>query len=191
MSKVTHLLTAVILCLSLAACNSGSDTAVSAASTASSNSQSAAVTNNTGTDQQTGTASSVPSTLLVDASEVLVLKWADDVMADLTVYDSHSLDSSGGEVGIAFLTGSSLTNVRFFSITLNSMDDQGKADYEKEEVYQYGTLNADKPLVVYMTFYGDVFPNYAIGYTDPAGTEHLQGLTISGMDGSLQLIDLN
>ena len=63
-------------------------------------------------------------------------------------------------------------------------------DFDVTELFDYGTLTPEMPLCVILTDYGSI-PSYGVSFTDPStGTERLFGVSVSGMDGSLELTEI-
>ncbi len=61
--------------------------------------------------------------------------------------------------------------------------------YSGKELYRYGTLSSDTPVILSLTFFGDM-PSYAISYKDSTGQTHYYSISLSGKDGSLQLTEI-
>ena len=57
-------------------------------------------------------------------------------------------------------------------------------------LYAYGALTSENPIVVTLTDYGTV-PAYGVSFVDPDGVERFYSIGISGMDGSLELLEFN
>jgi len=67
---------------------------------------------------------------------------------------------------------------------------QEDMSFDVTELYDYGTLDPDRPLIVTLTIYGTI-PSYGISFADPSGVYRLYGVTLSGLDGSLELTEIN
>ncbi len=61
--------------------------------------------------------------------------------------------------------------------------------FEVTELFDYGTLIPEIPLCVILTDYGTI-PSYGVSFVDPYGNPRLFGVTVSGMDGSLELTEI-
>ncbi|MBR4869155.1 MAG: hypothetical protein IKU12_00055 [Oscillospiraceae bacterium] len=61
--------------------------------------------------------------------------------------------------------------------------------FEVTELFEYGTLTPEMPLCVILTDYGTI-PSYGVSFVDPYGNPRLFGVTVSGMDGSLELTEI-
>ena len=57
------------------------------------------------------------------------------------------------------------------------------------ELYKLAKMDPDKPLLVKMTF-GEIYPTYGFTYKDEKHWYRTFGITESGMDGSVSLIEI-
>ena len=62
--------------------------------------------------------------------------------------------------------------------------------YDTEDLYTTDALTEGKPVVIRMTFAGDV-PDRGIAYTDADGITRYFAITTSGEDGSLLLMEFS
>lgn len=76
------------------------------------------------------------------------------------------------------------------SLSLQDVSEDGSIDFDATELFDYGTLTPESPLCVILTDYGTI-PSYGVSFTDPNGAEKLYGVTVSGVDGSLELVEIN
>ena len=111
--------------------------------------------------------------------------WADD--AEIGDHLDFEADTDS-DTKVVFSTDTKVTDFALLSVVLESISDDGIAEFSYETVYLQEKLEPGLPLVVNMTFYGDL-PNYGIGYTDTDGTVRHFTVSISGEDGSLILTE--
>lgn len=117
---------------------------------------------------------------LVDA------QWADDFSGNLSDYDEFTADDSDARVRVLFTAKAPSKSFKVYALTFNDVDEDGKINYQTQEIYFADTLMPQRPLVVEMTFYGDM-PSYGISYVDETGATRLFSVNLSGEDGSLLL----
>ena len=113
-------------------------------------------------------------------------QWADDIPDRLTTCDEISTNPAEKQVRVAFYTDGVATEFKVLALTFEGIDDAGNVIFDVEEVYSQAELTAERPLVVGMTFYGDI-PNNGISYVDASGKLWRFAVDISGEDGSLLL----
>lgn len=102
--------------------------------------------------------------------------------------DFYSVDTSGYETRIVFSTDGVLQDLKLLSLFMNDVDEEGNPEYSIDEIYSYGTLESYRPLMVELTFYGDM-PSYGVSYTDENGKTRCFAVSVSGYDGSLELLE--
>ena len=112
--------------------------------------------------------------------------WADDVLDGLSEYDVFIADSSETSEKIVLSTNKTVGDFKLVSLYPEYFYDDGTLVFYAVDMYSYGTLTPEHPLVAGLTFYGDV-PNCGISYTDADGLEKVFALEISGEDGSLMI----
>lgn len=88
-------------------------------------------------------------------------------------------------VKIVYTSDGTVTDFCVLSLMMTDFKD-GKPVYEEKELYRQEQLTPDCPLVVTLTFVGDL-PNNGISYVDSAGETHRFSVSTSGEDGSLIL----
>ena len=107
-----------------------------------------------------------------------------ELMKNKGSYDHFS--EADASVDIAFTANYNAKNFRFIAVAYTEVN--GKFVLKEEKVlYSYGTLSPKKPLVISTTFYG-VIPNRGIAFVDINNVERYYALSLSGKDGSVQLI---
>ncbi len=81
-----------------------------------------------------------------------------------------------------------VTDVRVLSLFMTGVDDNGQIKFDINELYKLDSLRPGEALAVVLTFIGDM-PNNGIAVTDKFGNERFFSVGLSGMDGSVQLIE--
>ena len=114
--------------------------------------------------------------------------WGYEVLADLggNYYEYSFGDSANADIVFGPAGSESVKNFSVLSLTLQDVDDAGVPTYDIEEVYTLDKLTAEKPLLVYFDFIGDI-PNNGIKYCDENGVCHYFTVSESGYDGSVVL----
>lgn len=116
------------------------------------------------------------------------LQWAKDALRDGMVFDGFVADVSEHQVTILLSSESDLKDFTFLSLTPEQVDDAGKVSFSTKELYYVEKLTPERPLLVTMTFFGDL-PSYGISYVDQEGKTKHFSIDLSGKDGSLQLTE--
>lgn len=127
-----------------------------------------------------------PFAAYTSSAFTVLARWAKDALVDYSNYDEFTADESDARVRILLSSDSPLADFKVLSITALDADEGGTLRFVSQVLHAQDSLNPDRPLVLNMTFFGDL-PSYAISYTDENGTEKIFALTLSGKDGSLQL----
>ncbi|MBR4022591.1 MAG: hypothetical protein IKI94_08375 [Ruminococcus sp.] len=104
--------------------------------------------------------------------------------------DFYSVEKTGNETQILFTTDNTLQDFRLLSLFFNNIDDDGNLLYTIEDIYSHGVLTSLSPLIVEMTFYGDM-PSYGVSYIDETGKRNYFSVSISGYDDSVELLRIN
>lgn len=118
----------------------------------------------------------------------------------ISVYYAQDVDVDWSECGwvivddsvpveAAFCTMVPVEDFTVVSLFLQDYSDDGTMQFDVTPVYEYGTLTPELPLKVTLTMYGDL-PSYGVSFTDPSGAYRLFGVTMSGEDGSLDLMEI-
>lgn len=110
--------------------------------------------------------------------------YAQDISADLSECDWVIVDDTE-PVDAVFCT---MVPVEDFKVVSLLMQDD--LSFDVTDLYEYGTLEPERPLCVTLTDYGTI-PSYGVSFTDPNGMYRVYGVTISGRDGSLELAQIN
>ncbi len=117
-------------------------------------------------------------------------QWADEALGTYTAYDAFAADTSDQRARVLFSTGDGVEDFRLLALELEDVSETGNMTFTSRELYQQDTLTPERPLMVEMTFYGDI-PSYGIACVDASGAEHRFVLEISGEDGSLLLREMD
>lgn len=112
------------------------------------------------------------------------------LLASLTDYDQFDDYPSDYQVRLAFTADGPVNDFRFLALTLRDAGADGAMHYDTEELYATDALAEGRPVVIGMTFAGDV-PDRGVAYTDEAGVTRCFALALSGADGSPLLIEFS
>ena len=113
--------------------------------------------------------------------------YASDLGISWDEYDWVIVDDTV-PVEAVFCTMVPVDNFKVVSLFLQG--DGSEMAFDVTELFDYGTLTPEMPLCVILTDYGSI-PSYGVSFTDPStGTERLFGVSVSGMDGSLELTEI-
>ena len=123
------------------------------------------------------------------AYQHLKLDWLRDVQADVQQYGMVKVPNASEFVKVVLRSDKSLSNFKVLSLTLLSVDEQGNAHFDAKPVYRQELLMADTPLVMQLAD-TEAVPANAIAFDDELGRERRFAVSISGMDGSLQLSEI-
>ena len=123
------------------------------------------------------------------AYQHLKLDWLRDVQADVQQYGMVKVPNASEFVKVVLRSDKSLSNFKVLSLTLLSVDEQGNAHFDAQPVYRQELLMADTPLVMQLAD-TEAVPANAIAFDDELGRERRFAVSISGMDGSLQLSEI-
>ena len=124
-----------------------------------------------------------------EAGSCVSVHYAKDVDLRGVDYDRVVVDETAPTVEAVFCTMVPVESFAVVSLSLQDVSADGSVRYESAELFAYGTLTPDCPLSVTLTIYGDL-PTYGISFVDPDGVQRLYGVTVSGMDGSLELSEI-
>lgn len=121
-------------------------------------------------------------------SPQLFVEYTDDTPFTKESCDFYSVEQSEYSTMIVFTTDGVLQDLKLLSLFMNDVDEEGNPEYSIDEIYSYGTLESYRPLMVELTFYGDM-PSYGVSYTDETGETRYFAVSVSGYDGSLELLE--
>lgn len=115
-------------------------------------------------------------------------EWADDALTEMSDYETFIADDGEYSVDVLFSAVRPLADFKLMALSIKEVYDDGTVSYAAEPLYSLEHLIPDGPLVVRMSFPGDM-PAYGISYVDEYGDgmTHCLTVEISGEDGSLIL----
>ena len=113
---------------------------------------------------------------------------ADGRAAAPTVCAEFTADSSEQQTAMLFSAAERVTDLKFLGLTVKDFVD-GKMVFDAVEMYRLPVLEPESPLLVRMTFWGDL-PSYGISFTDKEGRTKRYSLGLSGADGSVVLNEI-
>ena len=116
---------------------------------------------------------------------VVTADWAENVQLGEN-FTEISADESEYQGRVVFTTDGAVSDFKLLALTFVDIDDEGNIIFDISEVYTQPTLTAELPLVVDLTFIGEI-PNYGISYDNGTGEVQHFSLNESGFDGSLVL----
>lgn len=115
----------------------------------------------------------------------VIADWAENVQLGEN-FTEISADESEYQGRVVFTTDGAVSDFKLLALTFVDIDDEGHIIFDISEVYTQPALTADLPLVVNLTFIGEI-PNYGISYENGTGEVQRFSLNESGFDGSLIL----
>ncbi|MDO5155088.1 MAG: hypothetical protein Q4D51_03895 [Eubacteriales bacterium] len=121
----------------------------------------------------------------VQATGVSV-QWARDIMDTISEYDEFV--DGDAQTKIVISTDKTVTEVKVLALQFEDADEEGNISFAKTQLYEQKQLTKERPLVIGVTFVGDI-PNYGISYVDESGNTQTFAIQESGMDGSLMLVE--
>ena len=122
-----------------------------------------------------------PASVIVEMADM-------NAIAD-TPHDECSIEGAEPRTSIVFRTSTEIMDFTVLGLIINEVGEDGTLDAAVRKLYTQEHLTPDSPLVVHLTFYGDL-PTYGISYVDTDGETVYKTVEISGEDGSLILNDL-
>ena len=116
-------------------------------------------------------------------SLVWAADWEDDIanLASCTVTEDP-------QTAFVICPDQTVTDFEIISLYDPEINEVGQIKFSYTTAYSHGVLMPEAPLLVRTTFYGDM-PNIGIRYTDADGTSKMYAVDISGMNGSLYLME--
>lgn len=87
---------------------------------------------------------------------------------------------------VVFLADAAVSAFEITELSLLDIGDDGRISFDEQMIYTQAALLPGQPLKVKLAFYGDV-PNNGIRFIDAEGVSHRCALSISGLDGALEL----
>lgn len=111
-----------------------------------------------------------------------------ETIANLPDFDDFVADSNEGQMTIAFTTDVGLSEFSVLQLSIEDVDAEGNMTFQREVIYTQDNLTPERPLVVYLTFSGTI-PDYGISFVDKDGQQRYYYLAMSGLDGSIELVE--
>lgn len=119
----------------------------------------------------------------------VTVHWAAEAQSDLQDYEEFVVDATDAQTQILFTSKTPVKEFKLLALTITDVDEDGYPIFETEELFAPEDSTLSRPLLVKLTFHGDL-PSYGVSYLDETDTLRLLALSISGEDGSISLIDL-
>lgn len=113
-------------------------------------------------------------------------RWAKDALADDAAYHEFTVDTSDAQVQVLLSCIHEVKDFKVLALTITGADMEGKISFESRTLYALDSLTPGRPLLLQMTFFGDV-PSYGVSYRDERAKVQTFTLSLSGEDGSLLL----
>ncbi len=123
-----------------------------------------------------------------DTENCVHAQWAEDALTDLSDYEQFILGMEEELPLVYFSAEQTIEDFKVFSLTFESIDDDGNVKFTVEETYNHGTMTPKEPLLVRMELMGTI-PNNGISYVDTSGKTRYFAVNASGYDGSLLLTE--
>lgn len=117
------------------------------------------------------------------------VQWLDEVTDKPEILTEFTVNEDASQSKVLFTSFGTVRDFRLLSLTFVDMDDNGKINYDIEEIYALEKLTEDRPLVVGISFFGSI-PNNGIRFTNDKGETRTYALQISGENGSILLIEI-
>ncbi len=114
-------------------------------------------------------------------------EWASTMLQYIDDYDTFTVSETEPVVDVMFIASEGVRDFKVLSLMLTDWRDDGTPVFDETELY-YQEWLGEKPLLVQMTFYGDI-PNNGISFTDQNGVFHSYTVSVSGRDGELELTE--
>lgn len=109
-------------------------------------------------------------------------QWFNDVKASLSSYEAYTPKSAGPLVKIVFTAAAPVRDFKLLALT--PVEKNGTITFTSKERHSWNELAPGRPLVIGVTFAGDL-PNNGVSYVDSNGKTHRFAIAESGEDGSL------
>jgi len=113
-------------------------------------------------------------------------QWGEDALPELDAYDEFVASSAEPQAQVVFTADRELSRFSVLAIAIDTAAGDNVPVFTEQVLHTQETLTPDRPLVVTMTFYGDL-PNNGISFVDESGMERRFAVSVSGRDGSLEL----
>lgn len=115
--------------------------------------------------------------------------YAEQIMNDYSDFDEFIADNNEYRAKLVFTTDTKVRDFRVLAVSYEGTNENDEILYQKEEIYKQDDLIPERPLIVYMTFFGSM-PSYGISYLDDMGKTRTFIVYQSGLDGSVLLQEI-
>ena len=140
------------------------------------------------TDAADTTAEAETTTERVWEAATLTVKWAEDVI-DLKNEIGVILSDDDPVSRAVIYTDKAVREFRALALSAPEVDDDGNLSFAATERYVIGVLEPENPIVLTVTFYGDL-PSWGVSYVDETGKIRTFALDVSGEDGAAVLTEV-
>ena len=149
-----------------------------------------AVTTFVTTETVTAATETTPPETEPEATEGLfMIDYAENVLGNYTEYDQFIYDDTEPVTRAVLYTDGVVKDLKFLSLSNPGVDENGMMTFDKTELFSHKYITKDRPMLVTLTFYGDI-PTYGVSVTDAVGATICFAITMSGEDGSLILTEI-
>lgn len=114
-------------------------------------------------------------------------EWESEAASAGEIVDSVMTTLDENPAWVVFTTIESVTDFRLLALEDVEISSAGEPTFSEKLLYRRGVLEAGQSIRTALVFEGDI-PNIGIRYTDATGNTQQYALSISGMDGTLELI---
>lgn len=129
------------------------------------------------------------NTTVEEAEEIKIrAQFAEEVEEKFDSYEEFTASDVEPQVRILFQTNRPVKDFKFLNVQVENIDENGKAKFSHQEVYTLNELTPKRPLIVILTFYGDL-PNNGFSYVNEKGETKYFTVELSGKDDGLLLTE--
>lgn len=114
---------------------------------------------------------------------------AEDILSPYDEYDEFSADDSENRIKVALITKKEIKDLKVVLISIEDISDDGTSTYSMKELYRLDKFLPQRPFVLDISFIGSM-TFYGVSFVDEAGKTRVFGIYESGMDGSLQFLEM-
>lgn len=116
-------------------------------------------------------------------------QWLDQVKEKPQEFTEFLVNEDDSQSKVLLTSFGTVRDFRLLSLTYRESEEDGRPQFDTEEVYALEVLAEDRPLVVGISFFGTI-PNNGIRFVNDRGETKTYALEVSGMDGSLLLTEI-
>lgn len=118
------------------------------------------------------------------ADKPVSVEWVKDTLKGYTDYHEFVADTTEHQVQLLISTEKRVENFKFLGLFASGADENYNIIFDIDERYALDALTPEKPLLVKMTFFGDL-PSYGFSFDDETGKTRYFSISLSGYDGSI------